>query len=66
MGALMKYRKEAEGAKNTACLRKLLLSPGYQVLDNWRPRLKEWLKQHPKLEAVYWAKERLSVKRRPH
>ena len=60
MGALMKYRKEAEGGKNTAYLRKILLSPGYQVLDYWRPRLKEWLKKHPNLEAVYWAKERLS------
>lgn len=60
MGALMKYRKEAEGGKNTAYLRKILLSPGYQVLDYWRPRLKEWLKKHPKLQEVYWAKERLS------
>jgi transposase len=60
MGALMKYRKEAEGGKNTSYLRKILLSPGYQVLDYWRPRLKEWLKKYPQLEAVYWAKERLS------
>ena len=60
MGALMKYRKEAEGGKTTAYLRKILLSPGYQVLDYWRPRLKEWLKKYPSLEAVYWAKERLS------
>jgi transposase len=60
MGALMKYRKEAEGGKTTAYLRKILLSPGYQVLDYWRPRLKEWLKKYPALEAVYWAKERLS------
>ncbi len=60
MGALMKYRKEAEGGKTTAYLRKILLSPGYQVLDYWRPRLKEWLKKHPQLEEVYWAKERLS------
>jgi len=60
MGALMKYRKEAEGGKTTAYLRKILLQPGYQVLDYWRPRLKEWLKKYPALEAVYWAKERLS------
>ncbi len=58
--ALMKYRKEAEGGKNTAYLRNLLLKPGYQVLDYWRPRLKEWLKKHPTLSEVYWAKERLS------
>lgn len=60
MGALMKYRREAEGGKDTSYLRKILLSPGYQVLDYWRPRLKEWLKKYPKLEEVYWAKERLS------
>jgi transposase len=60
MGALMKYRKEAEAGKNTAYLRKILLQPGYQVLDYWRPRLKEWLKDHPRLQDVYWAKERLS------
>jgi len=58
--ALMKYRKQAEGGKNTAYLRNLLLKPGYQVLDYWRPRLHEWLKKHPQLEEVYWAKERLS------
>lgn len=58
--ALMKYRKQAEGGKSTAYLRNLLLKPGYQVLDYWRPRLAEWLKQHPELEEVYWAKERLS------
>lgn len=58
--ALMKYRKEAERGKNTAYLRNLLLRPGYQVLDYWRPRLKEWLKKYPALEEVYWAKERLS------
>jgi len=56
----MKYRKQAEGGKNTAYLRNLLLKPGYQVLDYWRPRLAEWLKKHPQLEEVYWAKERLS------
>src|SRR5690606_7990456 len=58
--ALMKYRKAAEGGKNTSYLRNLLLRPGYKVLDYWRPRLKEWLKKHPVLEEVYWAKERLS------
>jgi len=58
--ALMKYRKLAERGRNTAYLRNLLLKPGYQVLDYWRPRLAEWLKQHPLLEEVYWAKERLS------
>ena len=58
--ALMKYRKQAERGKNTAYLRNLLLKPGYQVLDYWRPRLAEWLKRHPVLEEVYWAKERLS------
>jgi transposase len=58
--ALMKYRKQAERGKSTAYLRNLLLKPGYQVLDYWRPRLHEWLKQHPVLEEVYWAKERLS------
>jgi transposase len=58
--ALMKYRKEAERGKNTAYLRNILLKPGYQVLDYWRPRLKEWLKKYPALEEVYWAKERLS------
>jgi transposase len=58
--ALMKYRKLAERGKNTAYLRNLLLKPGYQVLDYWKPRLAEWLKQHPLLEEVYWAKERLS------
>lgn len=59
-GALMKYRKLAERGKNTAYLRNLLLKPGYQVLDYWKPRLTEWLKQHPVLQEVYWAKERLS------
>jgi transposase len=58
--ALMKYRKQAEGGKNTSYLRNLLLKPGYQVLDYWRPRLHDWLKKHPALEEVYWAKERLS------
>lgn len=58
--ALMKYRKEAECGKNTAYLRNILLKPGYQVLEYWRPRLKEWLKKYPALEEVYWAKERLS------
>ena len=58
--ALMKYRKQAEGGKNTSYLRNLLLKPGYQVLDYWRPRLHEWLKKYPELEEVYWAKERLS------
>jgi len=58
--ALMKYRKQAEGGKNTAYLRNLLLKPGYQVLDYWKPRLHEWLKKHPTLQEVCWAKERLS------
>lgn len=56
----MKYRKQAERGRNTAYLRNLLLKPGYQVLDYWKPRLRDWLKQHPVLEEVYWAKERLS------
>lgn len=58
--ALMKYRKQAERGRNTAYLRNLLHKPGYQVLDYWKPRLRDWLKQHPVLEEVYWAKERLS------
>jgi putative transposase len=56
MGALMKYRKDAEGGRNTAYLRKILLQPGYQVLDYWKPRLHKWLRKHPQLHEVYVAK----------
>lgn len=58
-GALMKYRKQAEGGKNTAYLRNLLLKPKRLVPRRWRQPLFEWLCKHRELKAVYEAKEAL-------
>lgn len=61
MGALMKYRKQAEGGRNTSYLRNLLIGNGYNVPYAWRQPLRNWLSKHPVLEEVYRVKERLSA-----
>ncbi|MCG8670818.1 MAG: ISL3 family transposase, partial [Pseudomonadales bacterium] len=58
-GALMRYRKLAEGGRNTGYLRNLLLKPRRLVSYKWRQPLFEWLCKHPELKAVYEAKEAL-------
>jgi transposase len=59
--ALMKYRKQAEGGRNTSYLRNLLLGSGYNVPHQWREPLKMWLSKHPVLNEVYRVKEKLSA-----
>ena len=61
MGALMKYRKQAEGGRNTSYLRNLLLGNGYNVPHQWREPLQAWLSKHPELQEVYRVKEKLSA-----
>lgn len=61
MGALMKYRKQAEGGRNTSYLRNLLIGNGYNVPHEWREPLKSWLMKHPVLQEVYRVKEKLSA-----
>ena len=61
MGALMKYRKQAEGGRNTSYLRNLLVGNGYNVPHEWREPLRAWLLKHPVLNEVYRVKEKLSA-----
>lgn len=60
-GSLMKYRKQAEGGKNTSYLRNLLLGNFHSVPFEWRDQLKAWLLKYPTLHEVYWTKEKLSA-----
>lgn len=57
--AINKARKEITGDRRTLKVRKLLLRNGHS-LDHWtRTELIKWLKEHPKLRDIYFAKEAL-------
>jgi len=55
-----KARKEVTGDKRKLLVRKYLLMNAKKKLDYWtRHELLKWLRQHPKLEELYLAKESL-------
>jgi transposase len=57
--AINKGRKDITGDKRNLRVRKLLLMNS-KKLDYWtRSELQKWLKKHPKLEQLYYAKETL-------
>ena len=57
--AINKARKDITGDKRNLRVRKLLLMNS-KKLDYWtRSELQKWLKKHPKLEQLYYAKETL-------
>lgn len=57
--AINRYRKEITGDKRSLPIRRLLLQNGHRLQRSLRFRLEYWLKQHPILAEVYYAKEAL-------
>ena len=53
------YRKEITGDKRKNPVRKLLLKSSIKLDYDTRRMLERWLEGHPKLEAIYYAKEAL-------
>lgn len=54
-----KARKEITGDKRKNPIRKLLLKSAIRLDFDTRRVIEKWLKEHPKLEAIYYAKEAL-------
>lgn len=57
--ALNQRRKEVTGDKRSHWARRALLKNNLDLSWESKKKLEEWLLAHPKLAAVYWAKERL-------
>ena len=57
--AINKYRKEITGDKRKNPIRKLLLKSAIKLDYDTRRTVEKWLKDHPDLESVYYAKEAL-------
>lgn len=57
--ALIKVRKEIQGFKQDLRMRRLLLKSRVKLDYDLRCEIDRFIKQHPKLEALYRAKERL-------
>ena len=53
------YRKKVTGDKRKNPVRKLLLKSAIKLDYDTRRTLERWLKEHPELEEVYYAKEAL-------
>tara|TARA_Y100000782_G_C10147814_1_gene250181 strand:- start:53 stop:1249 length:1197 start_codon:yes stop_codon:yes gene_type:complete len=52
-----KYRKQITGDKRKNPIRKLLLKSSIKLDFDTRRVIQKWLKEHPDLEAIYYAKE---------
>lgn len=57
--AINRYRKDITGDKRKNPIRKLLLKSSIKLDYDTRRVIEKWLKDHPKLEAIYYAKEAL-------
>ncbi|WP_127717340.1 ISL3 family transposase, partial [Halobacteriovorax sp. HLS] len=55
--AINKYRKQITGDKRKNPIRKLLLKSSIKLDFDTRRVIQKWLKDHPDLEAIYYAKE---------
>lgn len=57
--AINRHRKEITGDKRKNPIRKLLLKSAIRLDYDTRRMIEKWLKDHPQLEAIYYAKEAL-------
>ena len=57
--AINKYRKDITGDKRKNPIRKLLLKSSVRLDYDTRKMIEKWLKEHPDLESIYYAKEAL-------